>query len=92
MMETNNPNTSPLGASSFASWDGTTQTLWSNSLKHNDREAYVFDISGMTNIDVLIAADEPATSWIGLVAVPEPNSLSLIFLSVFGLLRRKQNS
>ncbi len=90
MIESNDPLTTPAGASSFANWNPTNQILWSTATKHNDREAYVFDVSGLSDVFITIAADEPATSWIGLVTVPEPSSCGALLLGLLGFIARSR--
>jgi hypothetical protein len=89
-IETNSP-----GASSFALWSQTQQRLLSTEAKNNDREAYLFNVGGRTHLNLVLSASEAAASWVGFaqpLAVPEPGSLSMIFIGLVALGLRRRRS
>jgi hypothetical protein len=94
-MESNDPNTSPQGASAFALWSQNQQRLLSTDTKNNDREAYVFNVSGVSHLELVMTAGEAAANWIGLaqpVVVPEPGSFAMVLIGIVALGFRRRRS
>ena len=87
------PGTNGVFPSSFPVWNPEISQLQSTGLNNgqNNREAAIFNIEGREQVSVTISAGELASSWVGIVAVPEPSSTGMIFLALtsLGMLRRR---
>ena len=90
-IESNDPDLSPLGPSAFGLWSQNQQRILSVDVKNNDREAYVFDVGGLSQISAVMSAGEAAANWIGLT-VPEPRSMTMLGIAVVALGIRRRRS
>ncbi len=94
-IESNDPSTSPQGASAFALWSQTQQRLLSVATKQNDREAYLFNVGGLSQINLVMTAGEAAANWVGFAQptmVPEPGSLAMVVIGFVALGFRRRRS
>ena len=91
-MESNDPNEVPMRRICFCFVEPESTATSVHRLKQNDREAYVFDISGRSQHQPVMSASEAAANWVGFAqVVPEPGSLTLVMfgLAAFGIRRRR---
>ncbi len=71
--------------STFASWDSAAQMLArSPGVVENDKEAYVWDVSGARTVNLVYETERPAIANVSFNVVPEPNSMLLIGFSLLG--------